>query len=287
MTSCTVCYFQCATCSQANTCLTCFSVNAIPNTLTGIGCICNSGYYLPSPSSVVCQTCPADCLSCSSGSTCTECKIANSNPTPDGTCACPTNSTLTGASCICDAGYTISYDGSSNLYLCVACDISCSTCIGSLSTDCLTCTGNVQLNSTTGACTVCSAGEYFSTYACHNCSSECSACSSYSFCLACSNPSKFVNTTGQCNLNCGPGKVLLSDWCYDCVSLCEVCTDTASCTTCVDHAILDNDTCSCGAGYEAVNNTCLQSYFSATLSVSLVKAIISLFSASRKHLHSL
>ena len=62
--SCSACYSECATCTQANLCSTCISSYATPNSTQG--CSCNTGYYGTKPltSNSSCQACYSECSTC-------------------------------------------------------------------------------------------------------------------------------------------------------------------------------------------------------------------------------
>ena len=268
-TSCMKCNIQCATCSDSDSCLTCASENASPNNVTGIGCVCNTGYY--ELTSVSCMECQKSCITCTDPNTCTACKMINSNPTTNGTCNCPeTSENDNNTACYCQTGYAMHQDPNTLVYSCVSCNPSCSSCTGTGDDQCTYCAGVLSVNYTSNKCELCPKGMYFSNYDCYNCSFECSSCSSYDFCLSCSGPGKEANNLGQCNIACGPGKIFIDDWCYQCSDLCDVCSHLETCTICIDNASLTNQICSCNPGYTSSNKACVPYYFNATLQVVLV-----------------
>ena len=202
--SCLPCYSECARCEKALTCLTCLTTNASPDTFTGTGCSCDPGFYLDG--GVLCEACPGSCNTCSDFDACTTCNITYANPTSNALCECPEGSVEINYVCQCSGGYTISYNNTSPLYYCEKCDGSCSTCIGTADTDCVTCAANLEYNFTTRLCNVCPDGSYFSNYQCLSCSLDCRTCTGYEICSSCADSIKVLNSTGQCNLDCGKGR---------------------------------------------------------------------------------
>ena len=62
--SCLPCNADCSSCSGGDVCITCKDSNAVPDTLTNIGCRCAEGYW---KSGNLCRNCDGSCASCSGG----------------------------------------------------------------------------------------------------------------------------------------------------------------------------------------------------------------------------
>jgi hypothetical protein len=88
--SCSNCYPDCGTCSNAYQCLSCVANNASPDATQG--CLCSAGYYNTTSLTIssACQPCDSGCNSCSSASNCSE---------------CIQNAFLVDSSCFCKPGY--------------------------------------------------------------------------------------------------------------------------------------------------------------------------------------
>ncbi|KAL4499327.1 hypothetical protein ABPG72_006913 [Tetrahymena utriculariae] len=101
--------------------------------------------------------------------------------------------------CICEDGY---YEDKLTLK-CMQCSQSCSTCIGPLENDCLSCSQNRQLikqNSQINGQCLCPSGylEDENTFQCISCSNTCLECAgNQNFCTACKS-NAFLNSLGNC-----------------------------------------------------------------------------------------
>jgi Concanavalin A-like lectin/glucanases superfamily len=107
VSSCSLCYKECLTCTQSNTCSSCIASNAHPDSV--IGCKCNTGYYNSSTlksylvghliTAFYCLLCDPSCLTCSAGTyyECTSC----SNYYLSGVCleSCPLGYQTIGKNC--------------------------------------------------------------------------------------------------------------------------------------------------------------------------------------------
>ena len=250
--SCVGCYAECATCNQTNTCLTCISANAVPNTSTNIGCLCSIGYEGVSPltSPTSCGACNALCLSCSNSTSCTSCKDPNSSPSS--------------SFCSCKAGYW-GTASSSTTSTCTACSGDCATC--SSSQTCLTCVGvHASPNPSTLIGCLCNADYYASNTAgsaliCTQCYLECSTCSSSNSCLTCISANASPNTSTNIGCSCnsgfwGTGPLSSSSSCVACYPECASCAQANTCLTCLaNNAIPDASTsigCVCAGAYWGV-----------------------------------
>ena len=219
----------------------------------------------------ICSPCPSDCINCTSSSHCTSCKVAYANPTNMGTCICNETAYLYNNTCTCSKGYYIDcYPNcqTSSLYYCNACNKACSECIAAGTTGCTSCSGLLSFDSN-HSCSQCPDGMYNSDSVCLNCSSDCATCSSYDFCLTCSQTRKTANiTTGVCSVVCNTRQYELNDWCYSCPYLCLDCVNSKTCEKCADNASWAVISCACNIGYEASNGTCTEKYFIASISVN-------------------
>ena len=134
---CYPCNSDCATCGQANICLTCNSKIFVPSIYGG--CACADGTYL---NGEACSSCNSNCLTCNNATSCVTCVDINSYPIING-------------SCLCNPGYSLNSD----LKLCIQCTINtpevdcnchplCIKCYGSSNYNCFSC----LYNSLSGVC---------------------------------------------------------------------------------------------------------------------------------------
>lgn len=273
-TVCSACQNNCGTCvTTLNNCVTCAdSVHmSNPPTCTCPGnsvqistnCVCNAGYYYST--STVCSACNNNCATCTAtAGNCLTCQdTVHSSGIPN--CACPSNSMLTGSSCVCNGGYYYS-----SITVCSSCSANCATCQNSAS-NCLTCIDTTHMNSapncncpnfstlTSGSCT-CNNGYYYSSnLVCSICSSQCSTCvNSNTNCLTCVDtvhmssppscncPTYSTLVQSQCVCNAGYYYSNAST-CTACPAPCNTCSSATTCTLCDDsaHMSLNNGVCTC------------------------------------------
>lgn len=265
---CVACEFPCTECSESSTkCTSCNSSYALVTSTNTCVISCSSGYRKTqvTENGVTynkCVACPEGCSSCSSSSTCTACISGYYYSSSKNTC-----------STTCESG---TYKDSVNSS-CIDCDKSCSTCTGSLSSDCITCASSYLLNinteltenntsssSLTGSCvSSCTADTSF-TYTDNSSSKFCYLCnSSSSYCKTCLNDGKGTSCTScvsgyyldssnnQCisQLSIPQGYFgNSSNKLEPCHSNCKTCSGSASnqCLSCnenSDKSILINGTC--------------------------------------------
>ena len=160
--------------------------------------------------------------------------------------------------------------------ICESCDISCSTCFGSSSSECsscndgyygdgstcspcdetcLTCSGPTTCTSCSspnpnlqnGVCEDCPDGQFDTGFdMCEDCDDNCSTCSTFpTTCTSCSSPIPFLNM-GSCE-ECPDGQFDTGfDTCANCDISCSTCFGSSSseCSSCNDGYYGDGSTCS-------------------------------------------
>ena len=170
---CAQCHSSCTTCDggSVGNCLTC-SGNLFESNKACVK-TCTSGFFGNSDTHT-CVACDSSCATCTgaSSSTCSTCN--------DGSLFTRTHDTTTGT-CkqTCDAGYYASIDNTTCLgeqisshtdaliIISLECDVSCQTCDGSASSDCLTCKEPLHYHSTAKTCTdTCDPGAYLENETC-------------------------------------------------------------------------------------------------------------------------
>lgn len=267
--SCSLCYSDCFSCIDAISCTICISENAVPDTITGISCICESGYYQIDSNPVKCHKCPEACITCNDSAICLDCNVTNANPHENGECICPDNAKESNYTCSCNTGYYMGYDSFNEMNFCIECYPNCAECNGSTDKDCISCKGELNFDSK-NKCNLCPDGTYLSESTCKNCYLGCSTCSSYKYCLSCSESRKVPDSNGVCQVVCNIGEIKIDDWCFACPKLCGICSDKITCTECVDNSEIVEDLCTCIKGFKEENGTCIDDYFYATLTVTLI-----------------
>lgn len=169
----------------------CVASNCPPNSnIQGSTCVCNPGYLtFKTSTGIACQACPP-----------------NSQPNPS----------LSG--CMCNPSYFVDFSISDPK--CAPCDASCSTCSGSASNQCLSCS-NLNSVLTNGACVAnrCPLGYYFNStapppYVCFPCIDSCSLCTDQGTCSRCSD-GYALNSRMGCSEICGDGRRFPSSQCDD------------------------------------------------------------------------
>ena len=245
--SCTACYSECSTCSQASICLTCVATNAAPDSTQG--CDCKQGYYgtRPLSTSGACSTaCYSECATCNEASICTTCIASNASP----------NSSQ---GCTCNTGYwgkALLTSSSS----CIVCSSDCLTC--NQASICLSCVVSNATPLSSGGC-ACATG-YWGKYAgaslssCTACYSECSTCSQANTCTACISPNAVPNTGTSTGCVCSDGfwgtsPLTSQNSCTACYVECSTCKQTSLCLTCMDPNASPTSVmgCTCNAGYSS------------------------------------
>ncbi|CAG9335719.1 unnamed protein product [Blepharisma stoltei] len=205
-TVCSACDSNCAACSgTANICLTCVDtthMSAAPTcacpangALSGTSCTCNAGYYFNS--NTVCSACNNSCATCTiSASNCITC-VDPTHMSAAPACACPANASLSGSTCICNAGYYFS----SNT-VCSACKDSTYMYLDTVTGTCKCLDPHASFDQTSKICQ-CIQGYYMSSSGtCQPCIPPCAQCSSSAtFCTVCDD---FANmnlnvTRGTCS----------------------------------------------------------------------------------------
>ncbi len=233
--TCVPCHASCATCSgptAANcvTCATAFPFFDAPGSCLA-SCLPVGKYADPT---AVCQPCDESCGTCN-GATESDCLSCASTSAPflrNGTCVaeCPSVGTFSAT-----VGTVAS---------CLACDMTCLTCSGAGSTDCLSCPATDTPYFDEGTCVeACPSGKYADTAnACQECDSSCDECSdgTATGCTACFGGASFDSAAGTCTFSCALGQFLLPDGqtCGTCDTACRSCSDASTCTSCDRSSIL-------------------------------------------------
>ena len=154
----------------------------------------------------------------------------------------------------------------------MACDASCTTCSGALSTQCLSCAGSLYLNTASNSClSTCPNGTYknTTTHICTSCHSSCTTCSAGTStdCLTCTVPLYYQTSTKQCVSTCNNGQYPAptpTPLCTACYSSCTTCSGGASnqCLSCSGTLYLNTGTSTClstcpnGTYKNTSNNVC-------------------------------
>ncbi|CAG9330189.1 unnamed protein product [Blepharisma stoltei] len=227
-TVCSACQNNCQSCSgSSSNCLTCIDsvhMSAAPScacpansSLNGNICQCNPGYNYNS--SKTCSACNSNCATCDTNpNTCDTC-IDPIHMSAAPACQCPTYSTLTTGSCVCNPGYY--YSSATTCSPISQCPPQCAQC--SSNNFCTACNdpANMYLNTVTGTCRCwdpyasfnqtagtcqCIQGYYMSSLGvCQMCSPPCAQCSSSAtFCTEC-------DDLANMNLNAITGFCLCKD----------------------------------------------------------------------------
>ncbi|KRX08807.1 Insulin-like growth factor binding protein, N-terminal [Pseudocohnilembus persalinus] len=244
--NCSQCNFKCSTCENlATDCLTCSSTTRDIN----LNCACKPGYI--ESNTAVCTSCAAKCQTCSgSASTCTTCSDSKRDINKNcdckdgyfdnaGTCvacqhpcsqcsgsatactACVAGSFRQGISnnCACISDYS----APTNKYVCEQCSYPCQTCTTS-KTNCTSCLTTANRVSTTNCS--CNTGFYDTGTSCAACYHQCTSCSAYKTCTACS----YSGSAPNCS--CNPGQYDSGSTCLACPAGCTFCTGYNQCTEC-------------------------------------------------------
>jgi hypothetical protein len=214
-----------------------------------------------------CYQCDGSCapLQCA-GSTAADCTACPADWYPKGSLAAGDLTCHTEAACNAIAGYFSDDDSVS----CSPCHATCSSCVGSLSTECSACAAATPLRAASGASfscvAACEANEYPSVEGvCTACAGSCETCNGASdgSCETCyaGSGSPYLQklngaAQGTCVATCGAGfetdAPLLA--CFQCHDHCDSCTGAAStqCTTCAaafPYLLAQECVADCGVGY--------------------------------------
>lgn len=211
---------------------------------------CQIGYYLDTTSG------SGDCIQCPS--TCPECTGV---PEVCGTCLYIHESL-----CVSQCS-----DGTYNLgRTCLNCDLTCRTCDGPSSTDCLSCFASYfKYDSITNECIPyqdCLSNQYASSV-CVDCMPHCNSCINGDSCNKCSDNYFFDSATGICTTTCPKGywKDITQARCKVCHDYCVECrgpSNTDLCSNCYEPAYWMTNRRTCylectnGEYYKDVTRTC-------------------------------
>ena len=280
---CASCHPTCAYCAGPGDaeCTSCLG-----NFLQDGRCVpsCDDGYY---QSGLVCLPCPESCAACASAAACTACANA-ADFLEDGACVAA-----------CSGGYAPRTSPgrhceplqpcTHNQYrrplpdgTCADCHPTCATCSGGLATECVSCAGRFQEE--TSCVEACSPGYYLNIAVarCSACPEACSACASPAECTACASGADYLEE-GACVAACregyiareGPprvceplaqcfwGQYYASDEnvCLPCHASCLACDGPAAtnCTVCLNQ-LLEDGVCvdACSAGHRQNGTLCVR-----------------------------
>ncbi|KAL4499150.1 hypothetical protein ABPG72_017052 [Tetrahymena utriculariae] len=250
--ACTPCDSSCYNCSGSapNQCIQCAGNKNLDNSK----CVtnCSPGKY-KSPTSNVCLNCSSNCNTCSptNPSSCLSCTLPYYFQYRDSTCQ---------LTCQPDQYRD------NNSVSCINCNTSCTTCLGSQNTDCLSCTGTFLQN--TQCVSSCQDGYYPNkiTQRCENCNRNCKQCfgPDQNSCLSCVAPLIYQKSTSQCVSVCNQNQYinLSTNTCESCYVDCASCRGSLNnqCTSCSGQKYLYQNTCvaSCPNGNYANQNICQQ-----------------------------
>ncbi|CAG9324576.1 unnamed protein product [Blepharisma stoltei] len=252
---CETCDDLCKTCNgpTSGDCLTCKNSTFSPSAIPGF-CACKANQFISQYSPLLCKNCDSSCNTCigSGKNDCLTCKdfsIALLNP-PE--------------ACSCDSSQ---YIAAKSPLVCMDCDISCSSCSGPGSDDCLACAdSSISLFLTPNSCT-CKNSQYIiskSPLICGNCDPSCASCigSKSNQCTSCLNynitPSSLP---GECS--CLKSQYIISYSplsCGNCDSSCLTCVGPGSnqCLSCSEGSVVLSETPSACAKTSNSTNTFTQ-----------------------------
>lgn len=199
------------------------------------------------------------CLLCSNNVTCLTCDTSN-------------NFLLSGASCVCEIGYSLAGSNcnpcNSTLFGCLACTspTSCTSC--DISAEFITNTGNPSV-------CACQPGFYQSGSVCINCSTtgnpgmaSCQLCTDGVTCTQCDATQFFALSGTSCICIVGHYFNTGTSTCDQCsMPGCLACTDLLTCTQCdtTDFFSLSAGTCNCDPGYYPSGLLCVPCPIGCTL----------------------
>ena len=231
--NCLPCDSSCGTCSSAGICDSCLAGAG----LVGGLCSCLQTYY-PNPDPLLCALCDLTCGTCSGAGTCDSCMAG---------------AELLSGLCSCMQSFYPDPDPRH----CTPCDHTCLSCQSSGPTDCISCKGiaNLQTSTppspcqcpTTATAFPDSSNCVFCHFSCLNCNgptnTECTTCYSHAY-LVSPPVSQCICAGGYYSLS-GTGTCLACDsTCADCIG-----SGSTQCTLCKSAAQLENHTspgaCTC------------------------------------------
>ncbi|XP_047532266.1 furin-like protease 2 isoform X1 [Vanessa atalanta] len=295
---CWPCHESCETCvgPGQDSCLTCSPAHLLVADLGLCLQQCPDGYWEDSEASA-CRPCAAHCSTCSErADACTSCEhhlvlyngtcsascppstfenedylCAKCHPSCD-TCigaeethcvTCLASNYILDGTCLstCPSGY---YSDKKRKE-CMKCPVGCASCLTTL---CLTCNSNWELNKK-GKCVAvgtdrCSSREFADGSQCTPCHSDCESCfgQTEANCLTCATPALLQNH--KCISECSRGYYAEAGRCTRCMHGCADCVSRLNCTSCTGSLRLQSGACrtACAEGYYADRGTCSKCYLS-------------------------
>ncbi|KAL4456077.1 hypothetical protein ABPG74_014038 [Tetrahymena malaccensis] len=145
---------------------------------------------------------------------------------------------------------------------CLACDKSCSQCVGPAPTDCTVCSDGYIYRAASKMCLIeCPTGEYNQRVSntCEKCMSLCYTCVNANQCTSCPSPQYLSNDGTQCLAQCPQDQYQNEDnrKCIICPTNCLKCESIKQCTACKKGFLLQNGQCvnSCSDGFYLSNDS--------------------------------
>ncbi len=233
---CPQCDLTCLTCINSFTCSSCDSsrmrtLNSSANYAGNVNlkCPCIYKYYSPA-SNQNCLPCHYSCAVCSGG---------NNNNCLYCTADAHRTLSLAVSKCKCVNGY---YDDGLN-ELCAPCNVACTICSGSLTTQCTACNGSTYLLLAQTTCYITCPTYYYNnipTMTCASCPSNCNTCINSTNCTNCDSP--YYLYLGDCLVTCPDGSYpnASSLTCISCPVGCSLCTSDVVCSACIPHYYFDS-----------------------------------------------
>lgn len=202
--------------------------------------MCFEGYY-DDGSSATCVQCSPTCLTCDAATTCLSCTAGVRE--------------LMASVCNCISGYSFGSE-------CLACDITCLSCNGSGSGDCLTCQADRVLSAGQCLCTLNTFGNVGEAF-CAPCLYFCLTCLNAFSCSSCEGviDRRVIDSQLACLCELGYYDDSVNAACVSCNSVpyfCDSCVLSA-CLTCrvADNRVLRNRFCVCVSNYYLLGTNCI------------------------------
>ena len=268
------CHNLCSRCydEKNNQCYQCYDdIDQIAPFQNNI-CECNSGFFYDSTKTQkedYCQPCEDFCLSCNS-ERCFKCEDEKNIRFVSGKCSCIM------------PGSVLIYDSVAKRNKCAECHILCESCVGVLSTQCLSCNSKIGAIMIFVETCACPSSYYYdaSLEKCEKCNSLCSECfgPSNKECYDCNSPLSYIveDELTWCVIECDllGAYYLKGDTCLsiiftnsiECHSDCSSCIgkDSNNCLSCAssENVLFENECMNnCPSHYLEVSGICMGNNF--------------------------